>query len=102
MFNGIVVKSNISKMFVKNMREIQRINNAPLLRRLFGINQPLLESNKAFENFKLQQAKMQCDDGLPVYLKAGVRDKILFNFTVALLFFNTSLSIYTVTARARM
>ncbi|XP_071572156.1 cytochrome c oxidase subunit 7A1, mitochondrial-like [Temnothorax nylanderi] len=94
--NGVVIKSGIPKMFVRNVRKIQRMYSAPILRRSFGTNQPLAECNKAFEKFKLKQAKMQCDDGLPVYLKGGMRDKILFNITLALLLLNTLQSIYTI------
>ncbi|XP_011864566.1 PREDICTED: uncharacterized protein LOC105560243 [Vollenhovia emeryi] len=38
---------------------IQRVYAAALLRRSFCTNQPLAECNKAFEKFKLKQAKMQ-------------------------------------------
>ncbi|XP_011708040.1 PREDICTED: uncharacterized protein LOC105462867 [Wasmannia auropunctata] len=96
MLNGIAIKSRISKkIFMRNVQTIQRLYNAALSRRLFGTNQPLLEYNKEFEKFKLKQAKMQCDDGRPTYLKAGARDKALFNFTVALLLFNTMISLYS-------
>ncbi|XP_015586383.1 cytochrome c oxidase subunit 7A2, mitochondrial [Cephus cinctus] len=37
-----------------------------------------------FKAFKAKQAAMQCDDGLPVYLKGGTFDKFLLNLTVAL------------------
>ncbi|XP_011163785.1 cytochrome c oxidase subunit 7A1, mitochondrial [Solenopsis invicta] len=96
MLNGVVITSRISRIFMKNMRKIQRSYNTSLLRKSFSTNQSFQECNKTFENFKLKQAKMQCDDGLPVYLKGGTRDKILFNFTLALLFFNMTQSIYTI------
>ncbi|KAL0109611.1 hypothetical protein PUN28_014573 [Cardiocondyla obscurior] len=78
-------------MFAKNIRTVRRIYVLSL--RKFHTDQPFADCNKAFEKFKLKQAKMQCDDGLPVYLKAGVRDKILFNVTLAMLLVNTILSI---------
>ncbi|KAL7301549.1 hypothetical protein TKK_0005981 [Trichogramma kaykai] len=41
------------------------------------------EKPKWFKKFKLKQAAMQRDDGdIPVFLKKGLRDKILYNFTL--------------------
>ncbi|KAL6265160.1 hypothetical protein P5V15_005245 [Pogonomyrmex californicus] len=75
-------------MFIKNVRK--HMYNASLLRRSFTH----VECNKALQKFKLKQAKMQCADDLPVYLKGGLRDKILFNITLAMLFCNTLQSVY--------
>ncbi|KAL6447980.1 hypothetical protein ACFW04_000195 [Cataglyphis niger] len=91
--------SRISKMlFLRNVQKI-RFYDTPLLQRSFNTNQRRFfyeDDSKAFHNFKLKQAKMQCDDDLPVYLKSGARDKILFNFTIGLILCNTLTSIYAI------
>ncbi|XP_018370832.1 PREDICTED: cytochrome c oxidase subunit 7A1, mitochondrial-like isoform X1 [Trachymyrmex cornetzi] len=94
MLHGVAIKpGRISKMFKWNMHKI-RVYNALLPRKLFGTNQSLVEC-KEFQKFKLKQAKMQCDDGLPVYLKGGIRDKIVFYILSSVVFVNTILSVYT-------
>ncbi|CAL1684762.1 unnamed protein product [Lasius platythorax] len=96
--NGITVSRISNMLLIRNVQKI-RFYNAPLLQKSFSTNQPLpfyRETSKAFQKFKLKQARMQCDDGFPVYLKAGIRDKILFNITLAMLLYNTVGSIYTI------
>ncbi|GLV43349.1 Cytochrome c oxidase subunit 7A [Carabus blaptoides fortunei] len=44
-----------------------------------------------FQSLKAKQAKFQCDDGLPVFLKGGVMDKILYQTTVVLCFVGTGM-----------
>ncbi|KAI4489856.1 hypothetical protein M0804_004038 [Polistes exclamans] len=56
----------------------------------------LIKNTKSFQKFKLKQARMQRNDGVPVFLKAGLRDKILFNLTLGLVLFETIESIRTI------
>lgn len=41
----------------------------------------------SIESVKLKQKQYQLDDGIPVFLKGGAPDKILFGTTVALCIF---------------
>ncbi|KYN40383.1 hypothetical protein ALC56_05328 [Trachymyrmex septentrionalis] len=92
MLNRVAIRSGISKMFKWNMHKI-RMYNALLSRRLSGTNQSLVDC-KEFQKFKLKQVKMQCDDGLPVYLKRGIPDKIVFYLISGSVIINTILSLY--------
>ncbi|KAL2744752.1 hypothetical protein V1477_007294 [Vespula maculifrons] len=47
-----------------------------------------VKDTKAFQKFKLKQAKMQRDNNVPVYLKAGFRDKVLFNVSLGVFSIN--------------
>ncbi|KAM0733076.1 Cytochrome c oxidase subunit 7A2, mitochondrial [Formica fusca] len=94
--DGVIISRVSNMLLLRNVQKI-RFCDIPLLQRSFNTNQTRFfyeDNSKTFQNFKLKQARMQCDDGLPVYLKSGTRDKILFNFTLALLLCNTIASIY--------
>ncbi|KAG7203239.1 hypothetical protein KM043_010339 [Ampulex compressa] len=65
-------------------------------RRQFFITLRRSTSEKALQKFKLKQARMQRDDGRPVYLKAGIRDKILFNATAVMVLAAALRSIYII------
>ncbi|KAI4502060.1 hypothetical protein M0802_002742 [Mischocyttarus mexicanus] len=56
----------------------------------------MIKNTKSFQKFKLKQARMQRNDGVPIYLKAGLRDKILFNLTLGLSLFGVIDSIQTI------
>lgn len=43
-----------------------------------------LETADELRVFKMKQQKFQKDDGLPVFLKAGMRDKVLYFTTLGL------------------
>ncbi|CAK9822154.1 hypothetical protein ANTRET_LOCUS744 [Anthophora retusa] len=64
-------------------------NDIILQHRFISTGKPRLITDKQFQRLKLNQAKMQCEDNLPVYLKCGTRDKVLFGITVAGVVFNT-------------
>ncbi|CAK9807609.1 hypothetical protein ANTPLA_LOCUS5438 [Anthophora plagiata] len=66
-----------------------------MLRRFISTGKPRLISDKQFQKLKMKQAKMQCEDDLPVYLKCGTRDKILFGITAAAVLINTFRSFKT-------
>lgn len=42
------------------------------------------EATEEFREFKMKQQKFQKDDGLPIFLKAGLRDKVLYYTTLGL------------------
>lgn len=44
----------------------------------------LTEAEEEFRGFKLKQQQFQKDDGLPIFLKAGLRDKVLYYTTLGL------------------
>jgi hypothetical protein len=43
--------------------------------------------DEEFKEFKMKQKKFQENDGVPIHLKCGARDKILFFITVIAAFF---------------
>uniref|UniRef100_A0A1B0DMS6 Uncharacterized protein n=1 Tax=Phlebotomus papatasi TaxID=29031 RepID=A0A1B0DMS6_PHLPP len=49
-----------------------------------GAPAPTEDHREEFRKFKETQAKFQKDDGLPVFLKAGMRDRALYLSTLAL------------------
>ncbi|XP_014215623.1 cytochrome c oxidase subunit 7A-related protein, mitochondrial [Copidosoma floridanum] len=68
-------------------------------RRYFHSKGILFKENELFEEkpdfvkkLKLKQAKMQKDDGVPVFLKNGLRSKILYNFTLIMTIISTCYS----------
>lgn len=48
-----------------------------------GAPAPTDDHREEFRKFKETQAKFQKDDGLPVFLKAGMRDRVLYLSTLA-------------------
>ncbi|KAK2587492.1 hypothetical protein KPH14_003193 [Odynerus spinipes] len=60
------------------------------------------KARKAMQKFKLKQAKMQRDDGLPTYLKGGFRDKVLFNITLILFIYQCVDVIWTIRELAKI
>lgn len=42
------------------------------------------EAAEDFREFKMKQQKFQKDDGLPIFLKAGLRDQVLYYSTLGL------------------
>lgn len=42
------------------------------------------EVAEEFREFKMKQQKFQKDDGLPIFLKAGLRDQVLYYSTLGL------------------
>ncbi|KAK5647544.1 hypothetical protein RI129_002436 [Pyrocoelia pectoralis] len=58
--------------------------------------------SKYFAKLKEAQKRFQVDDGVPIYLKAGFRDRLLFRTTAALTLIGTALSaqvLYTLAVR---
>ncbi|XP_059614518.1 uncharacterized protein LOC132260432 [Phlebotomus argentipes] len=58
--------------------------HAPMPNPPKGPDRQNYEMKEAFRKFKEKQKKFQKNDGLPVFLKAGLRDRILFGLTVGL------------------
>lgn len=59
-----------------------------------GANVQEVASSK-FNRLKEAQKKFQCDDGLPVHLKGGFKDKALYQFTLLLMLFGIGMSVET-------
>ncbi|KAL2728792.1 hypothetical protein V1478_006424 [Vespula squamosa] len=55
-----------------------------------------IKDTKSFQKFKLKQARMQRYDNVPMYLKAGFRDKVLFNITLGVYVVDLILIICTI------
>ncbi|XP_044271208.1 cytochrome c oxidase subunit 7A, mitochondrial-like [Tribolium madens] len=54
---------------------------------------PKIVVRKQFAKLKETQKRFSCDDGLPVWLKNGATDKILYQLSWALIFLGLGLSV---------
>ncbi|KAJ8957993.1 hypothetical protein NQ318_001995 [Aromia moschata] len=54
-----------------------------------------------FQKLKATQKKFQIDDGVPIFLKKGMQDKLLYNATLLLTIFGVGWSLQTFVALVR-
>ncbi|KAK9739307.1 hypothetical protein QE152_g9141 [Popillia japonica] len=71
---------------------VRNIHKTPIR---FAGDDPDFPVPKRIRKLKRTQRKFQVEDCVPIYLKAGFRDKLLYNGTLVLLLISTGMSIDT-------
>lgn len=79
--------SRLSTICLRNMSINPPPDTTPKEDSLRTIGEPSEICNEEIKKFKMTQMRFQQDDGVPIHLKCGLRDRLLFYLTVGLAFF---------------